>query len=354
MVMNKTITEKDILDALDKVEEPELHASLASLHMIQNIIIDDNQVSFDLILTTPACPLKQQIEASARQAVMDLGVKTVKINLKSVIQEDPRLKNREGLKIKNIVAIASGKGGVGKSTLAVNLAVALSQLGTKVGLMDADIYGPNVHTMLGVDRIPEPKDGRIMPAEKNGIKMISIGLLVDPKQPLVWRGPMLHSAIKQFLLDVEWGELDYLIVDLPPGTGDAQISLSQVIDVTAGVIVTLPQKVSIDDARRAANMFIQLSIPIIGVVENMSYLVMPDGTKNTIFGEGGGRKLAEELAVPLLGELPIDAAIRKGGDSGKPVVEYDKGSESAKTLMDIACQMSAAICKIQNKAGKTG
>ena len=352
--MTKTITEQDVLAALDKVEEPELHASLASLHMIQNIVIKDNRVTFDLILTTPACPLKQQIESSARQAVMDLGVEAVKINLKSVIQEDPRLKNREGLKIKNIVAIASGKGGVGKSTLAVNLAAALSQIGTKVGLLDADIYGPNAHTMLGVDHIPNPENGRIIPAEKNGIKMISIGLLVDPKQPLVWRGPMLHSAIKQFLLDVEWGELDYLIVDMPPGTGDAQISLSQVIDVTAGIIVTLPQQVSVDDARRAANMFIQLDIPIIGVVENMSYLVMPDGSKNAIFGEGGGRKLAKELAVPLLGELPIDAAIRKGGDSGKPVVMYEKESESARALMDIACQMSAAICKLQNKSGKTG
>ncbi len=352
--MHKNITEKEILAALDQVEEPELHASLVSLHMIQNIEIKDDRVTFDLILTTPACPLKQQIEASARTAVMDLGVADVKINLKSVIQEDPRLKSREGLKIKNIVAVASGKGGVGKSTLAVNLAVALSQIGTKVGLMDADIYGPNVHTMLGVEKIPAPENGRIIPAEKFGIKMISIGLLVDPKQPLIWRGPMLHSAIKQFLMDVEWGELDYLIVDLPPGTGDAQISLSQVIDVTAGIIVTLPQQVSVDDARRAAYMFNQLSIPIVGVVENMSYLVMPDGSKNAIFGEGGGKVLAGELGVPLLGELPIDVSIRVGGDSGRPVVQYERDSASARAIMDIACQMSAAICKIQYKSGKTG
>jgi ATP-binding protein involved in chromosome partitioning len=351
--MSKKLTVNDVLAALDKVEEPELHASLVSLHMVQNIVIEDGRVAFDLILTTPACPLKGQIEASARKAVMDLGVENVEITLKSVIQEDPRRKNKEGLKIKNIIAIASGKGGVGKSTLAVNLALALTKMGTKVGLMDADIYGPNTHTMLGVDQIPEPANGKIVPAEKFNLKLISIGLLVDPKQPLIWRGPMLHSAIKQFLMDVAWGELDYLIVDMPPGTGDAQISLSQVIEVTAGVIVTLPQKVSVDDARRAANMFMQLSIPIIGVVENMSYLVMPDGSKNAIFGEGGGRNLANELAVPFLGALPIDPAIRIGGDNGRPIIQYEENSESARMIMDIACQLSAALCKLQNKKDQT-
>ena len=352
--MKKNITEKDILNALDQVEEPELHASLVSLHMIQNISVKDDAVSFDLILTTPACPLKSEIEASARDAVLALGVGKVSINMKSVIREDPRIKNREGLKIKNIIAIASGKGGVGKSTLAVNTAVALAQTGAKVGLLDADIYGPNTHTMLGVDKIPSPENGRIIPAQKSGIKLISIGLLVDPKQALIWRGPMLHSAIKQFVMDVEWGELDYLIVDLPPGTGDAQISLSQVIDITAAVIVTLPQNVSVDDARRAANMFTQLSIPLLGVVENMSYLKMPDGSKNTIFGEGGGEKLAHELGVPFLGSIPIDAAVREGGDDGKPIVEYHGEMDSAVILTKLACQIAAEVSKLTQKVAKSG
>ena len=352
--MKTSITEQDVLYALDQVEEPELHASLVSLHMIQNIIVKGDAVSFDLILTTPACPLKSQIEASAREAVMALGIKDVSIQMKSVIREDPRIKNREGLKIKNIIAIASGKGGVGKSTLAVNTAVALGQTGAKVGLLDADIYGPNTHTMLGVDHLPSPENGRIMPAVKNGIKLISIGLLVDPKQPLIWRGPMLHSAIKQFVMDVEWGDLDYLIVDLPPGTGDAQISLSQVIDITAAIIVTLPQNVSVDDARRAANMFKQLNIPLLGVVENMSYLLMPDGSRNAIFGQGGGERLAKELEVPFLGSIPIDPAVREGGDNGKPVIEYNKENGTAQLFLEIACQLAAELSKLAVKNDQSG
>jgi ATP-binding protein involved in chromosome partitioning len=352
--MTRNITEDDVIKALDQVEEPELHASLVSLHMVQNIVVEEDRVAFDLILTTPACPLKREIEEAARNAVMALGVKEVSIQMKSVIAEDPRIKDRKDLKIKNVIAVASGKGGVGKSTLAVNIAIALSQTGARVGLMDADIYGPNTHTMLGVDKIPSPEKGRIIPAEKYGIKLISIGLLVDPQQPLIWRGPMLHSAIQQFVMDVEWKDLDYLIVDLPPGTGDAQISLSQVIDITAGIIVTLPQKVSVDDARRAARMFEQLSIPIIGVVENMSYLIMPDGDKNRIFGEGGGEKLATEIGVPFLGSIPIDSAIRAGGDSGQPVAQYKKDKDSARMFTDIACQIAAGISRLSYQNDKTG
>ncbi len=344
--MKNIITIENVLSALDQVEEPELHDSLVKLHMIENVKIDGETVSFDLILTTPACPLKKEIESSARQAVLNLGARDVLINLRSVVYEDPRIKNRENIDIKNIVAIASGKGGVGKSTIAVNLAIALGQSGAKVGLMDADIYGPNVHTMLGVKEIPPPRGGKIVPAETHGIKMISIGLLVDPQQPLVWRGPMLHSAIKQFLMDVEWGALDYLIVDLPPGTGDAQISLSQIITLTAGIIVTLPQKVSVDDARRAANMFKQVNVPVLGVIENMSFLQMPDGSKNALFGEGGGMKLAKELGVPFLGELPIDPAIRSGGDSGKPIMVSNLVSESVNILNEITCKVAAQISMI--------
>ena len=347
--MKKTITENEVLAALDKVEEPELHDSLVKLHMIQNIKIEEGKIGFDLILTTPACPLKKEIESSARQAVMALGAGEVNINVRSVVPEDTRLKNRENIKIKNIVAIASGKGGVGKSTIAVNLAIALGETGAKVGLMDADIYGPNVHTMLGVNKIPPPRDGKIMPAEAFGLKMISIGLLVDPNQPLVWRGPMLHSAIRQFLMDVDWGELDYLIVDLPPGTGDAQISLSQIVTLTAGVIVTLPQKVSVDDARRAANMFGQLDVPILGVIENMSYLLMPDGTRNHLFGKDGGKKLADELEIPFLGEIPIDPNIRSGGDNGEPIMGVDGDSDSARIINNIACDVASKISLLHKK-----
>jgi ATP-binding protein involved in chromosome partitioning len=347
--MKSKITIEEVLSALDKVEEPELHDSLVKLHMVQNINIEGDLVSFDLILTTPACPLKKQIEASARQAVMDMGVRDVIINMKSIVPRDVRIKDNENIGISNILAIASGKGGVGKSTIAVNLAIVLGQMGARVGLMDADIYGPNLHTMLGVNQLPTPKDGKIIPAEAHGIKMISIGLMVDPKQPLVWRGPMLHSAIKQFLLEVQWGELDYLIVDLPPGTGDAQISLSQIIKLTAGIIVTLPQKVSVDDARRAAYMFEQVSVPIIGVIENMSYLLMPDGSKNAIFGEGGGMNLANELNVPYLGELPIDPAIRIGGDNGKPITVAIAESASSKVMNEITCRIAAQISMLDKK-----
>lgn len=350
--MTNKITENDVLAALDQVEEPELHASLVSLHMIQNIVIKEESVSFDIILTTPACPLKSEIENRARRAVLDLGVKQVNINLKAMVPGAPQTGDPSLISIKNILAIASGKGGVGKSTVAVNLAIALGKTGARVGLLDADIYGPNAHTMLGVDRIPPPEDGKIIPAEAHGIKLVSIGLMVAPGQALIWRGPMLHSAIRQFVHDVRWGDLDYLIVDLPPGTGDAQISLSQVIKITAGVLVTLPQKVSVDDARRAAAMFKQLSIPIIGIIENMSYLPMPDGSKNEIFGKGGGEQLAREFGVDFIGSLPIDPAIRLGGDNGEPITSKNGSNASMKVFTDIACTIASKISQLRMEQSK--
>src|SRR5512147_1294145 len=314
-----TITKEEILAALSKVQEPELHKDLVTLNMVRELQIKDNVASFTIMLTTPACPLQTQIEKEARQAVMAVeGVKSVSIKFDSDVPNDGRMRGLLSMPIRNAIAVGSGKGGVGKSTVSTNIAIALAQSGARVGLMDADIYGPNTPTMLGVDRLPPPNGPRLIPAEAYGIKMISMGLLVKPGQPLIWRGPMLNSAIRQFLSDVEWGELDYLIVDLPPGTGDAALSLAQALPLSGAVIVTLPQMVSLEDASRGLNMFKQLEVPILGVVENMSYLDLPDGTRMDIFGSGGGLQLSQATQTPFLGTIPIDPTVRQGGDSGKP------------------------------------
>jgi ATP-binding protein involved in chromosome partitioning len=244
--------------------------------------------------------------------------------------------------VKNVIAIASGKGGVGKSTVSANVAVALAQAGAKVGLLDADIYGPNIPTMMGVEHLPMPPDGsgKLLPAEAYGVKLMSIGFLVKPEQAMVWRGPMLHNAMRQFMNDVEWGDLDYLIVDLPPGTGDVQLSLAQTTPMSGGVIVTLPQKVSVDDARRGMEMFRQLRVPLMGVVENMSYLELPDGKRMEIFGRGGGQELAKEFSVPFLGQIPLEPEVRAGSDAGKPIVHSHPNSPAAKALKAIAADLS--------------
>ncbi len=247
------------------------------------------------------------------------------------------------LPVKNAVAIASGKGGVGKSTVAVNVAVILAMKGAKVGLLDADIYGPNIPTMMGVDTLPAPENGRLIPAESYGVKLMSIGFMVRKGQPLIWRGPMLHSAIRQFLADVDWGELDYLIIDLPPGTGDAQLSLMQHIPLSGGVIITMPQLVSIEDADRGLQMFREMNVPVLGVIENMSYLALPDGTTLDLFGKGGGRNLAKKAGVPFLGEIPIEPAVRVGGDSGKPVAISSPQSAAAQALNAIAEAIAAQV-----------
>lgn len=244
-----------------------------------------------------------------------------------------------------IIAVASGKGGVGKSTVAVNLAVALAQRGKRVGLLDADIYGPNVPLMMGVEQMPEPENEKLVPAEAYDIKIMSIGFLVPPGQPLIWRGPMLHSAIRQFVTDVAWGELEYLIVDLPPGTGDAQLSLAQTLTLSGGIIVTLPQQVSIEDARRGLEMFRSMNVPIMGVVENMSYLELPDGTHMDVFGEGGGRRLAEASGVPFLAQIPMDPAVRQGGDEGEPIVVIHPESAVAQVFASLAEDLEGMIAE---------
>lgn len=338
------ITETMVLGALSKVQEPELNNDLVSLNMIRDIKIDGDKVSFSIVLTTPSCPMKNQIESESRAAVEAIpGVKSVEVKLEANVPNDGRQRGGLELPIRNAVAVASGKGGVGKSTVSVNMAVSLATSGARVGLLDADIYGPNIPTMMGVQQLPDSSDGKLVPAEAFGVKVMSIGFLVKPDQPLIWRGPMLHSAISQFLTDVAWGELDYLIVDLPPGTGDAGLSLAQILPLSGGVIVTLPQQVSLDDARRGLEMFRQLNIPIIGVVENMSYLELPDGSKMDVFGTGGGKVLAQQSGVPFIGSIPMDPIIRESGDSGVPVVVSAPNSIVAKALISITENVAAKV-----------
>jgi ATP-binding protein involved in chromosome partitioning len=338
------LSQELVLQALSKVNEPELNRDLVTLHMIRDVQIDGSRVAFTILLTTPACPLRTRIEAEARQAVMALpGVEKVEIKMESNVPSDGRPSGVLSLDVKNVIAIASGKGGVGKSTLAVNIAVALHQIGANVGLMDADIYGPNVPTMMGVHHLPTTKGNKLVPAEAYGVKLMSIGFMVKPGQPIIWRGPMLHSAIQQFLGDVDWGQLDYLIIDMPPGTGDAQLSVAQSVPLSGGLIVTLPQQVSIEDASRGLAMFQQMNVPVLGVVENMSYLELPDGTRMDIFGAGGGQLLADSACVPFIGSIPMEADVRQGGDEGVPIVIAHPESAAAQALVAVAKSLAARV-----------
>jgi ATP-binding protein involved in chromosome partitioning len=351
MDKNNPVNEEAVMAALSKVQEPELHRDLVSLNMIREVNINGQEVSFTIVLTTPACPLRSQIENEAREAVAALpGVDSVEIKMEANVPTDGRQRGLLKLPIRNAIAVASGKGGVGKSTVAVNLAVVLAKSGARVGLLDADIYGPNIPTMMGVEHLPAAGEEKLIPAESFGVKLMSIGFLVKPDQPLIWRGPMLHSAIRQFLSDVEWGELDYLVVDLPPGTGDAGLSLAQSMPLSGGLIVTLPQQVSLDDARRGLEMFRQMNVPIFGVVENMSYLELPDGSRMDVFGTGGGEKLARESGVPFIGAIPMDPAVREGGDHGVPVTVSAPDSPVAQALTAIAMDVAAkvSIAALQN------
>ena len=344
-----TVTEGDVIAALSTVHDPELHRDLVSLNMIRDIAIDGGHVSFTVVLTTPACPLKHVIQADCEKALMQIpGVEQVKVNWDAQVQRDNRLSSQVDVPVKNAIAVGSGKGGVGKSTVAVNLAVALARRGASVGLLDADLYGPNVPMMMGVtSEKPVSRDGKhIEPIEAHGVKLISIGFLVDEQTPLVWRGPMLHGAIRQFLGDVDWGELDYLIIDLPPGTGDVQLSLTQALQLTGAVVVSTPQAVSQADVVKSIAMFQleQIDVPVLGVVENMSGFVAPDtGQSYDIFGAGGGRDVAEKMGVPFLGTVPIDPAVRVGGDEGTPIVVGAPDSPAATAIDEIAGQLAAAI-----------
>ena len=338
-----TLTKESVLAALSKVQEPDLHQDLVTLNMVKNVEITGDKVSLTVMLTTPACPFRARIEREVKEAIIAIGAKAVDLKMDSDVPNDGRMRGLVNMPIRNAIAVGSGKGGVGKSTVSVNLAVALAQAGARVGLMDADIYGPNTPTMLGVEKLPPPNGQRLIPAEAYGIKLISMGLLVKPGQPLIWRGPMLNSAIRQFLGDVDWGELDYLIVDLPPGTGDASLSLAQALPLSGAVIVTLPQLVSLEDASRGLNMFKQLEVPILGVVENMSYLDLPDGTRMDLFGSGGGENLAQATDTTFLGKVPIDQNVRIGGDTGKPIVVSHPESAVAIALQEISQKIAAKV-----------
>lgn len=349
------ITEAQVLTALGTVIDPDLHKDLVTLKMIKNVKICEGRVAFQVELTTPACPLKEQIEADCRRAVSELpGLKSLKIEMTSRVVGKRPMGGKILPKVKHVIAVASGKGGVGKSTVATNLAVALAQSGAKVGLMDADVYGPTVPMLLGLEdeqleqtaeRLP---DGnvvpRIMPLSRHGVSCVSMGFMVEPGQPIVWRGPMLSKVVNQFLSDVLWGELDYLLVDLPPGTGDVTMSLSEAIPLTGAVIVMTPQDVAASIAVKSLRAFQKLNVPILGVIENMSYFKAPDTGKHYhIFGHGGGRLAAEELKVPFLGEIPLEIATRQGGDDGEPVLVTYPDSEQAINLREIAGSLARQV-----------
>jgi ATP-binding protein involved in chromosome partitioning len=341
-----------VLDVLRPVQDPELRKSLVELNMIRNVTIDNGTVSFTLVLTTPACPLREFIVEDCQKAVKQLpGVEKVLVDVTAETPQQKSLPDRTGIDgVKNILAISSGKGGVGKSTVAVNVAVALAQAGAKVGLLDADIYGPNAPAMLGLKdakvMVQQGAKGEVLePAFNHGVKLVSMGFLIDPDQPVIWRGPMLNGIIRQFLYQVNWGELDYLIVDMPPGTGDAQLTIVQAVPMAGAVIVTTPQTVALLDSRRGLKMFQQMGVSVLGIVENMSYFIPPDlpDRHYDLFGSGGGEKTSQELNVPLLGCIPLEISLRQGGDAGVPVVVGEPDSASAKALVAIASQIAAKV-----------
>src|SRR5438128_454877 len=311
-------TEQSILDGLRQIKDPDLHKDIVTLGFIKDLKIDGGNVSFRIVLTTPACPVKAEMESAAREIVGALpGVTSVSVTMDAEVPKGRGLGEKIAVEgVRNIVAVSSGKGGVGKSTVAVNLAVSLARDGARVGLLDADVYGPNVPLMLGVSREqPRVNVNKLVPIEAHGIRLMSMAVLKPGDEPLIVRGPILHSLVRQFLQDVEWGELDYLIVDMPPGTGDVQLSLAQLVPVQGAVLVTTPQEVALIDVRRALRMIETVAVPVLGVIENMSYFIAPDtGSRYNIFGEGGGQKLAEQYGVPFLGSIPMGIEVREGGD----------------------------------------
>lgn len=349
------LTESQVMAALSRVMEPELHRDLVTLNMIKDLKVNGNDLAFSVELTTPACPLKDVIESDIRAALVPIGAARIDLTWTSNVGANAKMRGAVQTPIKNIVAVASGKGGVGKSTVSANLAIALAQTGAKVGLLDNDVYGPNIPMMFGLPSAQLQLDGRALPSiqqvegklipiDRFGVKVFSIGFIYPAEMPLVWRGPMLHSAIRQFLTDVAWGDLDYLIIDMPPGTGDSQLSLAQSAQGAMGIIVTTPQLVSMGDALKGLATFEQLKVPIIGVIENMGPSVDPKtGVKTALFGEGGGERLAKMKSVPYLGSIPLDGMVRVGGDSGRPIVIADPASIVAARFVEIARQVAARV-----------
>src|SRR5438874_3581492 len=318
------VEQGSVLDALKVVRDPDLQRDIVSLGFIKDLAIDGGRVAFTIELTTPACPVKDQMRDQARAAVMQIpGVSAVDVKMSARVREavgsDGNKQSVRG--VKNVIAVGAGKGGVGKTTVAVNLAIALSKCGGSVGLIDGDIYGPNVPIMLGLKTQLTTDGQKIVPAEKYGLQVISMGFLTGDDAPIIWRGPMLHGALQQFFREVHWANLDYLVVDMPPGTGDVVLSLSQTVPVAGAIVVTTPQQVSLADTRRALAMYKKLNIPTLGIVENMSYFACPNCSHEAdIFGHGGGEQMAADVNVPFLGRIPIYQPIREGGDSGVPLM----------------------------------
>jgi ATP-binding protein involved in chromosome partitioning len=341
------LTEENILESLKQVKDPDLRRNIIELGFVKNLIIAGRNVKFDLELTTPACPVRDKFIAECEKAIRSTieEVGKIEINMTSNVQQNTHAQKDNLLPgVKNTIAVASGKGGVGKSTVAVNLAVALAMEGAKVGLVDADVYGPSIPLMFGINERPKIFENKLQPLERYGVKVMSIGFLVDPMEAVIWRGPMASGAVKQFMSDVNWGELDYLIFDLPPGTGDIQLTLVQTIPLTGAVIVTTPQDVALADAKKGLVMFNKVNVPVLGIIENMSYFICSHcGQRENIFDSGGGKRTAEELNVPLLGEIPIDTKVRIGGDKGNPIVHGEPNSQQGKIIQNIARQLAAQI-----------
>ena len=341
-----SVTREQVMDALRTIQDPDLHKDIVTLGFVKDVKVEGETVDFTIELTTPACPVKDDMKAEAERKVAALpGVRTARAKMTADVRARGGFGRQAVPGIRNIVAVGAGKGGVGKSTTAVNLAVALRATGARVGLMDTDVYGPNIPQMLGAHEPPEvSEDKKMIPPEAHGIKVISMGMLVPPDQPVIWRGPMLHGAVQQFMRDVVWGELDYLVVDLPPGTGDVSLSMAQSVPVAGAIVVTTPQGVSVSDVRKAVGMFRQLNIPVLGVMENMSYFVCGHCHERTeIFGHGGGAAMARDMGIPFLGEVPIDTRVRSGGDEGRPIVAEAPDSPAARAFIEVAGKVAAQI-----------
>lgn len=339
------VTERQILDALKQIEDPDLHADIVKLGFVKDVKICDGAVALTINLTTPACPVKEKMQTEAEDLIRKIsGVKQVSIKMTSEVKQHMGLDTSALKAVRNIVAIGSGKGGVGKSTVTANLAVSLAADGARVGLLDADIYGPSIPTMMGKQGETTIRDNLIQPKEAHGVKFMSMGFFAQGDQPLIWRGPMAHRALEQCLTDVEWGELDYLLVDLPPGTGDVHLTLVQTVPVTGAVIVSTPQDVGLMISMKTLRMLQQTSVRLLGIIENMSYhLCSHCGSREEIFGHGGAKAASEKLEIPFLGEIPLDVNIRIKADEGKPIAVADPDSPTGKIYRSIARNLAAQV-----------
>jgi ATP-binding protein involved in chromosome partitioning len=356
-----TLTSRHVLDALRTVDDPDLHKDLVTLNMVKDVLAEDGRVSITIELTTPACPMKDRIRSDIEQAVRakanEEGATVDAIDVEftaDVRRPNEKIRDQDSPlpNVKHIIAVGAGKGGVGKSTIATLAACGLARFGAKVGLLDGDIYGPSMTTMLGLDEIPPAAQGNtLMPFEVHGIKAMTIGKLVDPEKALIWRGPMAHGAFKQLATQTDWGELDYLVIDLPPGTGDVPLTMSQLLPLSGAVIVCTPQKVAQDDARRAVRMFQQLGVPILGIVENMSYFIGDDGKEYDLFGRGGAEAMAGQMNLPFLSTVPIHPKLREYGDDGTPLENWNINETMAAEL-DRLCQNVASQISIQTMSGQ--